>query len=299
MNKELIDQVINDSSEIRDLNYDEILEIIGHDLILLKNLYNNNYNFSNDELISLAEFLNKIGNNRLFEILILMKNDDEKFFSKFIKNFKQMFSSKPDLKLNDSLVNEYNNIKLQDNLFYTYVYYNLVNPLKWLIEEKYEFNINKAISIAVNRCNFEVLEYLITIKRNKCLLIGYRFKISINKSYIDNYDLYAEKLNKKFEIIKFLNENDVIIKLYSPIIKELIDFYNLIENKKENDDMSEIRNYQMKLINYILKYGKVDYELNYSEYIKYNSDEITSWDVSNFKSMFKNTDSFNELDVNK
>lgn len=226
----------NEYNYIKDNISDEFLDIfnitLGKEYELIEKLYLNNYLFNKDELLRLSNILKFIDANKLIDILIIMKNNDQKITNKYLKH-------------------DYDQIILQDNLHLTFIYYELLDPLKWLLLndpinniiivnemldlsikydklisfkyliEIYECNNKENSILAIKNNSYKILEYLLkndkTLNINELLLnISIQNNIEIIKLLIingadinfnDDYILKKASLNGSFEIVELLIEN--------------------------------------------------------------------------------------------
>ena len=139
----VIRYIIKDSEYLSRLSEDfeniDNIDDISYLKIGIKNfnniikLYRNNYDFDTEELLILLEDLKFIGSSKIDSILIIIKdrNVNEQEINKYLRK-------------------EYNDIELQDTLFLTLIYYNIIEALPYHFNNK---NINEGIKICINRDN--------------------------------------------------------------------------------------------------------------------------------------------------
>ena len=120
-----------------------------YDYLLIRKLYKNKYNFSEDELIKLSKKLFYLKNNKLDEILIILRYryDDNYFITKLDKELGLLFK----------------NIKLQNTKLLTYIYYECIEYLDMLIISGYEYNFDEIIQYCSNNKKYKSLRYFLNI----------------------------------------------------------------------------------------------------------------------------------------
>lgn len=117
---------------------------------VLFRFYGNNFSFSDEELVNLLWDLRYLNSKRYFYVLVIMKHRETDKYSKCV------------LEKNVNLLDEYNSIEAQYNLFYTSVYYDLRDLIFYLLNtfgDIFSDQLSKAFLLASSRGNIYLMTY--------------------------------------------------------------------------------------------------------------------------------------------
>ncbi len=228
-------------------------------------MYQDNYNFSNEELLELAYILDYLGHPKLLEILILIKD----------KGLEK--------ELNPKIIKRYKDIVFQERLHETFVYYNLIGPLKWLKGMNHMYNWNKSREICADRGNLETLKYL---------------GVSIHPSALDKMNLLARAVeNNHLDVAKYLikngakNDNNILVEAILnrnlEMVKCLIKSRSSGFSKKANYYILilTVRHGNFQIFRWVLEFldVQIDDDQVLIAAIQYEQLKIIEWLVENSK----------------
>src|SRR5260221_3018395 len=137
----LVTKIVNDSelNIFREEDFSNIgIEEFGTCVPLVKNLdnlvkfYNNNYDFTCDELLLLLEDLRYLCSKRINELLVIIRHRNNSYFNNKISKY---------------LINDYKKIIPEKNIFLTLVKYNIYENLNlYYLDEN---DLYSAINISI------------------------------------------------------------------------------------------------------------------------------------------------------
>ena len=260
-------QDINDLDELED-EFNSLPNIINRGNIV--KFYSNDYNFTNDNLLNLLKDLDFLQSGRIMEILMLLKdkNKDDNYYKDKISRY---------------LERDYDNIVLQETLFLTFIFYDLINPLEYFYDSK---AIDKAIQICIKldnldsflslidkgydikTNNFKLLEMI--AEQNGVKILEYLIQNGANIHVQNDYSLRWTSKNGHFEIVKLLLTPSVAVNIHAnddealryaseygrlEVVKLLLTNSAYIHAQKDYALRNASANGHLEIIKYLLENG--------------------------------------------
>lgn len=260
-----------ESSENNNLTLEDIKYLTpfikNYDLII--KFYNNIFLFNNEELLELCSYLHYLQCSRILWILLIMKTTNLVYFRSRINNY---------------LINDFDNIYLEKNLFISSILYGYFNLSEFLIE-KYKEDINFALTIAIKKSNKKLVDLLLN---NGANVDDYCLKLAFKNNHLDIFDNLIKYIDDYSKILLWACENGFMY-----IIKKLME-YNIYPD-------NEIYIIKAKLNNHteIVEFLDINfpYPINYfinkniDEYIKLinivDNKQLTTILIAKFKIIIK------------
>lgn len=173
------------------MDFNSLVENLRFDLTLLEQLYSGefgNYIFSNEQLIELINQLNFLESTQIITVLIVLhfqNNQSESYL-------KVDFDGKT---FNDDIVSVYNNLNMEDDIYRTFIKYNLLNPLKFFY-------------MVYRITDFGEI-YKFSLKFNNVKITQFLYENKINDRYIEFLKICETDNLEMAQWLHSLNEFDV------------------------------------------------------------------------------------------